>query len=159
MATSGRYANSVRSAWHALRRTKIPFRLAGQMRDALDALATAIAARDSRAAPLAAIDVARAGRDVQLRYEPASEVDRARFGLWTRQLQADAGDGDQASVIGDVATLEWVRDRIPLVSASTAVDEQLRSLEGSAESGELAAAADAAVQLRETVAGVRSGGL
>jgi len=86
-------------------------------------------------------------------------VDRARFGLWTRQLQADAAAGDQASVIGDVATLEWVRDRIPLGSASTAVDEQLRSLEGSAESGELAAAADAAVQLRETVAGVRSGGL
>jgi hypothetical protein len=82
------------------------------------------------------------------------QVDLARFGLWTRRLEADAAAGNAAGVAGDAVTLHWIRRRIPL-SGSTArrADDGLRHLEAeaAADAEELTAAADAAGRLRGIV--------
>jgi hypothetical protein len=73
----------------------------------------------------------------------------------TSQLQSDAASGDQGAALGDVTTLRWIRDRVALEAPDTRrVDDDIRFLEADVEAGELAAVADAAAGLRETVAGL-----
>jgi hypothetical protein len=102
---------AMNDAWTALRAGEVPPRLEPPMTDALEELERAVAARRQERAGHAAIDVAQAGLDLQLRHRPPAEVDRARFELWARQLIVDAVAEDLAGVSGDLATLEWIRDR------------------------------------------------
>ncbi len=108
------------AAWDAYRAGgAVPPLLDLEMTDALDALAgnalvPAVEAHNVTGAAKAAVDVTQAALDLQLRYRPPVEIDQARFGLWVRQLQVDAG-GDEpepAFVAGDVTVLEWTWDRI-----------------------------------------------
>jgi len=145
--------SDMNAAWDAVRATQPPTMLADQMTGALAALAPAVGARDPRAASLAALDVARASLDLELRYRAPVQVDAARFDLWTRQLQVDAAAGAQAGAIGDATTLQWIRDRIGLAGdGALRIDAQLRTLEAMVESGELPAASGAAARLRESLA-------
>ncbi len=82
-------------------------------------------------------------------------VDRARFDLWTRQVLVDAAAGDLSAVSGDVATLEWIRDRLVLGLDSvtlTRIDSSLEALRAHVADGELAGASRTATQLRGVVA-------
>jgi len=127
----------------------VPKRLADKMSHALATLARVVRAGSRREAPPAALDVARASLDLQLRYRPPVEIDLARLELWTRELQADAAAGDRAEALGDVMTLAWIRDRIDLGrSDAVRIDGLLRSLRAAAEAGELTVAANAAARLR-----------
>jgi hypothetical protein len=92
-----------------------------------------------------------AALDFQLRYRPPASIDRARFGLWTRQVGVDAAAGRAGAVSGDVATLEWLRDRFAGGLdgvAITRIDTLLERLRGNVADGELAAAAGTAAKLR-----------
>jgi len=99
-------------AWAVLRAGNVPARLATEMDDALAGLTRAVGARNARAASGAALDVASAALDLQLQHRPPREIDSARLGLWTRRLSSDATAHDRVAVSGDLATLEWIRDRI-----------------------------------------------
>ena len=87
-----------RQAWQKLRTGEVPPRLASVMESALT--------RGS------AFDVAQTALDLQLRYRPPAEIDRARFDLWARRLVVDAKAGNAVGVTGDLVVLEWIRDRI-----------------------------------------------
>jgi hypothetical protein len=100
------------AAWDTFQTSDVPRLLDAQMREALDSLGAAAAAREVADVRQAAIDVAQAGLDLQLRYRPTAEVDRDRLGLWRRQLAVDRAAGDPDAVAGDVATLKAIRDRI-----------------------------------------------
>ncbi len=144
---------AIDAAWNTFRTQAIPKRLAAQTDGAIQALAHAVGARDRRGASHDAVDLVLAGLDMQLRYRPPAEVNVARFDAWTRQLQVDAMAGDHSAVAGDVTTLGWIRDRIALDNAGAGIiDDELRSLEAQAESGEFSAASAAAVRLRQTLA-------
>jgi hypothetical protein len=146
--------NSMTSAWNTFRAAKVPARLGVQMRQALHALASAVGARDSRTTPQAALDVANASLDLQLRYRPAVEINRARFEIWARQLLVDAAAKNAAAVHGDVTTLAWIRDRIAFDSADgNGIDDQLRYLRSVADAQEFEVAMVQAARLRETLAG------
>ena len=146
--------DTMRAAWSAFQAGRAtPPLLATEMTDALDSVAGAVRRHDERGVSQAALDVAGASLDLQLRYRPPVEVNVDRFDLWTRQLEADAASGDQDSALGDVATMGWIRDRIALeASDGRSVDDSLRVLEAAVEAGELRAAAAAAARLRGTVA-------
>lgn len=145
--------DGMQTSWDTFSAGGVPGRLSALTSDALDALSAAVRAHESVKAPLAALGVGQAALDLQLRYRPEAEIDRARFELWTRELQADAAARDSAAVVGDVTTLDWIRDRIPLAAADARrIDDELRSLEAAAESGELKAASAAAERLRGTIA-------
>jgi hypothetical protein len=159
--SAGTTALKLDAAWKGLRAGEVPPRLAPPMTRALDALAAAVDARDAARAGTAAIDVAQATVDLKLRHLPPAEIDLARFELWTRQTLVDAEAGDLAGVTGDVATLEWVRDRFRQILGPvdlTRIDQHLLTLRETVVDQELAAAAEEAAALRETLAGVRAVG-
>ena len=146
---------AIDAAWIAFPVHAVPKRLATQIDEAIKALRRAVVARDLPGASHDAVELALADLDIQLRYRTPAEVNVARFGAWTRQLEVDARSGDRSAVVGDVTTLGWIRDRIPLDNAEAGIiDDALRSLEGQAEAGELGAASAAAVRLRHILDGL-----
>jgi ribosomal protein S7 len=145
----------MRAAWRAHRARGAPRRLVAPTSRALEAVARATEARKPRKARNAALDVTQAALDLQLRYRPPAEIDRARFGLWARQVAVDAAAGRRAAVSGDVATLEWIRDRFARTLdavALTRIDTRLERLRADVADGDLAAASRSAAALRKALA-------
>jgi hypothetical protein len=139
-----------------LRAGGVPERLGTQMSQALHALATAVGAHNRQAVQQAALEVADASLDLQLRYRPAVQINLARFQLWARRLLVDAATNNAAAVHGDVTTLAWIRDRISLDSADgNDLDDQLRYLRSVADAHEFKVAMVQAARLRETLAGLK----
>jgi len=140
-------------AWDTLRAGKLPERLGARMSKALDALVAAVGARDRQQASQAALEIADASFDLQLRYRPVAEINLARFELWARQLFVDAAARNAAGVHGDVTTLAWIRDRTPLTTADgNGIDDQLRYLRSVADANEFEVAMVQAARLRATLA-------
>ncbi len=143
------------SAWDGYRTSRTPVRLGAQMSVALDSLAGAVATRDGREAPQAALDVADAALDLRMQYESPAQINLARFELWTRQLEADAVARDLGAVRGDVTTLGQIRDRLLFDTADqNDVNDQLRLLESVADAREFNEAAVLAARLRSTLTGL-----
>jgi hypothetical protein len=144
----------IRAAWRAHRADGVPPRLVPPTNRALRALERKVALQRSGRARDAALDLLQSALDLQLRYRPPAEIDRARFELWLQQARVDAGAERRAALSGDVATLEWLRDRFARRLDSVAVtriDTLLERLRGNATDGELMAAARTAAKLRSTV--------
>ncbi len=99
------------AAWKAFRTGDVPPRLEKRMRRALEELRRTVAAHDAVETRRAAVGVAQAGLDLQLRHRPPAGIDQDRFELWARQLEIDAAAGNTGLLMGDLATLEWIRDR------------------------------------------------
>jgi hypothetical protein len=143
-------------AWDAYRAGQVPPRLAAELRAALDALATTVRTRSQRRASQAALDVANATLDLQLRYRPPAEINLARFELWAWQLAVDAKARNPGAVHGDVTTLGFIRDRIAINSADgNWIDDQLRYLRAVAEAHEFKVAVQQAALLQRKLEGVR----
>ncbi len=139
------------SSWARFRDSGTPPMLATQMTDALALLTSAVGSHQAGPSRHAAIVVARAAHDFRLRHRPPVEIDRARFELWARQLLVDAAARDHAAVLGDVAVLEWTRDRIlhTLRSADQArLNALLARLKRAAAGRDLNAASQGANDLR-----------
>ncbi len=138
------------AAWNTLQSGKPPRLVAARMSDAMAALGRAASARKPGAASQAAIDVSQSALDLELRHKPAAQIDTARFELWAQQLIVHAAAQDTAGVIGDVAALEWIRDRFAHTLNAAGrrdVDARLRALRGAADAKNLPAAADHAARL------------
>jgi hypothetical protein len=142
----------------------VPPRLADQMDRALDALAGdgLVPAADDQnveGTENAALDVAVAALDLQLQYSAPPAIDRERFEVWARQLVVDANrlEAVPGFVAGDVATLEWVLPRFaPTLDEATRADieAQLADLRVAADDEDVAAAAELAPRLVETIGAV-----
>ena len=144
------------STWTTLRAGRVPERLGAQLRQALHELAPAVDAHNSQQAQQAALEVADASLDLQLRYRPAVQINHARFQLWARRLMVDAAANNAGAVHGDVTTLAWIRDRIPLDSAAGSdLDDQLRYLRSVADAHEFNVAMVQAARLRQTLTGLK----
>ncbi len=137
------------AAWRTVE-TGAPPRIAAPLNNDLNALTRKI--KDRRTAKVAqlAIDVAQSALDLELRHRPAVEVDVERFHLWTQQLRVHAAARDLAAVTGDVAVLEWIRDRVTGAldpAALQGLDAGLRGLRAATDAKNLPAAADHAARL------------
>ncbi len=147
------------AAWKDYRSGEVPPLLEAQMDAALEELTGAVEARTAEAARQATIDVARASLDLQLRHRTAAETDLDLLDLWARQLVVDAAAGDQGGVLGDAATLKWIRDRVARdvsLEELQAIDARLAGLRAAAAAGDLTRAAGTAVSLRATVSETRA---
>jgi hypothetical protein len=137
-------ARSINGAWRSYVRTgEAPPRLEPPMDQALTSLDHALRARERLAAGTAAIDAAQAELDLELRYRPVDAVDRARFGLWARQIVVDADARDLGGMRGDLATMELVRDRFAAGLSGTdraRINASLLALLDSVENKDLPAA-------------------
>jgi hypothetical protein len=148
-------AEDASAAWRAYRSGGVPSRLATEMTRALEELPRAIEKRDRAGAGTAAIDVAQSVLDLELRYRPPAEIDLARFELWARQIIIDASANDVGGITGDVATMEWTRDRFTHIldpADVTRINDHLLELQGSVADKDPAAAREEAASLRNTIA-------
>src|SRR5919109_835145 len=140
----------IEAGWARLRGRRTPVLVSRRMRTEIRALSKAVRNRRPRLSRQSALDVAQSALDLELLYRPPVEIDRQRFVLWTRQLQLDAASGSVAGVTGDVATLEWIRDRIAQAldpAGRHEIDTRLRDLRGAADARNLGAAADHAARV------------
>ena len=145
----------MKRAWKAHQADGVPRRLVAPTDRAIASLARAVRGGNRGKTRNAALDVTQAALDLELRYRPPAEIDAARFDLWARQIRVDAAARNHAAVSGDVATLEWIRDRIARTLDSVAVtriDTLLEKLRGDVADKELAAAAKTANALRKVIA-------
>jgi hypothetical protein len=142
------------AAWGVYQRDRAPRMLESQMSAGLVYLVAAVDAHQSAESRQAAIDVARAGLDFELRHRPVTKVDLDRFGLWVRQAQVDATAREQGALTGDVATLEWVFDRFAhtLDGSAKRIDIQLQTLRKATRAGSFARAQSATARLRTILA-------
>jgi hypothetical protein len=163
-AGAGRWAaaaaevDAMAAAWERAGTGDVPKLLAGQMTDALDALATAAGARGPARCRQAALDAEQAALDLQLRHRDPAAVDLDRLELWARQLQVDAAAKDHGAVAGDVATLQILWDRAGHSAdpaAAERVEAGLRALRRAADKRDLGAAAAALPGLRAAIAAAR----
>ena len=155
-AASKRVSQMV-AIWDAFRTGDVPPRLVAPTSRALKRLAARVQVRDRTKTRAAAVDVAYAGIDLQLRYRLPAEIDLARFELWTRRVLVHAGADGLAGVTSDVATMEWIRDRfVHTLDAVdvTRIDTLLGELRTDVVDEDLAAASDTAEALRELLAGL-----
>ena len=140
------------AAWETYRAGEVPKLIEPRMSDALGSLAEAVDARDATQAQQAAIDASQWSLDLQLRYRPPADIDRARFDLWAARLTVDAAADDAAAVNGDLFTLDYIRDRILHTldgAEATRVNSALEELQTAVDEEDLAAASDAAERLRD----------
>ena len=147
-------------AWDGYRRSgEVPPRLEPPMNRAIGALSAAVRTRDRERGGTAAIDVAQANLDLELRYRSPTEIDVARFEQWSRQLTVDAQAGRLGAARGDVVSMRLIRDRFAhdIPSAElTRIDTHLLALGEGVADEDLAAVAAEATRLRHTVAGLRA---
>jgi hypothetical protein len=134
--------------------TQQPPRVMRLLQTAITDLGSAVHAKRSTAAERATFDVAQSTIDLESRYLDHLEIEVARFHLHTQKLRIDAAAQTTAGVESDVATLEWLRDR--LIEALDAqelaiIDQELAALRIAADSGKLGAAADQATRLGQDV--------
>jgi hypothetical protein len=148
---------SIPAAWRSYAGTgQAPPRLEPPVDRALASLAHAVSTRDQIQAGTAAIDVSQAALDLELRYRPVDEIDRARLELWARQVVVDAAGRDLGGVRGDLATMELVRDRFAggLDGVDRArINAGLLALRDAVESKDLPAAGTEGARLGSIVAG------
>jgi len=149
--------SEITAAWEAYRAGRVPPMIEKVMDDALKALTDAVGSEDPAKAAQAAIRVEQSALDLQLRHRPPVEIDLARLELWTRQLALDVAAEDPAAVSGDVAAMEWTRDRFAHALASAdrdQLDTLLEELRIAADAEDVRAAAEAGVQLGDLLAGM-----
>jgi hypothetical protein len=136
--------------WGTLREGHLPQSISGRLSKTMRALTLAVRAHKPARVAQAAIDVEQSALDLQLRHRPVVEIDKRRFELWTQQLRVHAAANDLAGATGDVAVLEWIRDRFVKTLERGRREElamRLRDLRRATDARNLPAAADHAARL------------
>lgn len=149
----------LRRTWSTLRSGAPPL-LGGQTSEALGVLERAVGRRDRSAAAQAALTLAQASLDLLLRHRPVAEIELARFDLRAAQLVVDAAARDEAAVAGDLAALEWTRDRFAHALEGSdlfRLDRQLDALRAAVNDGDTETARSAAARLRRAVTTLSKG--
>ena len=147
--------DAVRAAWRALSPDEVPRLVRPVMGRAIGALRRSVETRDLVETSNHAIEVARLGFDLQLRYLPTSDIDVARLDLWAAQLISDESAGDEHAVAADAYALDYVRDRIREgldPETLTRVNRELGTIQVAVVDQEPEAAAQAAIRLRRILA-------
>jgi hypothetical protein len=124
--------------------------IAARLQSTLGSLAKAMKSHKAPRVTQAAIDVWQSALDLELRYRPVAEINQRRFELWTQQLRVHAAAKDLGGATGDVAVLEWIRDRFAETldpAQRRELDLRLGGLRAAADARNLAAAADHAARL------------
>jgi hypothetical protein len=136
--------------WQTLRTQKPPPLVAARMTKALATLNVAVRQHQSVPVTRTAIDVALSALDLQLRHRRPDQIDVERIHLHSQLLRVHAAAKDAAGVAGEVAVLEWLRDRITDAlqpAGQQEIDTRLSDLRAASDARNLPAAADHAARL------------
>jgi len=133
--------------WSTLDITQYPPRVVDTMNQALKDLTKSVADKDITTTSHAAINVAQLALDLELLYR--ADVEEDRFHLHTQKLRVHAAGNDAPGVAGEVAVLEWIRDRLAnhLSKAQLAeLDSDLRNIRSASSANGMQATADLAAR-------------
>jgi hypothetical protein len=149
------------TAWRTYRTGEVPRLIEPVLTKALADLSAAVRAKDTLRSEQLSIAVAQSTLDLELRYRPTTDVDLARVDLWAARVLADTAARDAGALRGDVFALMYIRDRI-LGSISdadmTRINNRVLDLQVASPEQDFAVASAAARQLRDIIAGLKSGG-
>ncbi len=148
-------AEAMTSAWDAYSEGGAPAAIAAELNGSLVELVGAVDARAAEVTRQEAINAGQSIVDLQLRYLPPTDINRARLGLWAQQVLVDAEAKEAGAVMSDIVALELIRDRVTHdLDAATAesVDTILADLHAAAEAEDFSAASDAAGELLDLLA-------
>lgn len=148
---------TIKNNWETHRAGSVPPLLEAEMDRILGLLTAGVDAQNAAEARDQAIDLTRFIYDFRLRYQPSTEINRARFDVWLAQVLVDAAAGEAGPVKGDTATLELVWNRIAHTFDSgmtAAIKGQLGDLRKAADAEDVAQASAVAQQLRGTFADI-----
>lgn len=137
--------------WEDYEATGVPPLLAAEMNDAIEALDEAIAARDRTQARQAAVHIAFAGVDFELRYEERTDIDLDLIEVWSLQLQIDRAAHDRGGIRSDLETIRVIRDRLARPLAGR-IEGDLNALRTAAQAGDEAALSMSVKKLHDTIA-------
>ena len=147
----------MKEPWAQLRTSGYPPLVVHTLDKGVARLGRAVAAEEVRATSQAAVELAQSALDLELLHRGNVEVDR--FHLHAQQLRIHAAAKDAAGVAAEVATLEWIRDRLAGLPEATLadLDADLRALRVASDAGNLQAAGDHAARTAALVRGEGSG--
>jgi hypothetical protein len=143
----------IKDKWAELKKSPQPVRVRQALDGAMGRLSAAVAKKDVGATTKATVDVAQSAVDLTLRYRPVPFVDVERFHLHAQRLRVAAAADDAPGVNLEVATLEWLRERLTGTLSGpelARVDDQLALLRSVAASGDLPQTGDVAARLAAT---------
>ena len=149
-ADVSRATQRIRREWNAIRGHALPPLSVEQMNDAVVGLERAVKASEQSAISHAAVEVAQNAIDLGMRAWSVARVEAERFHLHAQRLRVSVAEADGAGVASDVASLEWISDRI--VSSLSEGDQRelgaaLTALRSAADSENLAATGDHAARV------------
>lgn len=144
----------IKDSWKTVAEDATPTLVADALDTALATLTEAVASQEPGPVSSAAVDVAQSAIDLELRHRTVAFVDIGRFHLHAQQLRIDAATADAGGAAAEVATLEWIRDRITGTLSTEElqqVDDKLAQLRTAVNTGNLGGAADQAARLANIV--------
>ena len=143
-------ADRIQAQFDEVGQTQQPPLAMASLGSALSSLKGAIGAKDLNRAAMAAVDIVQSAIDLEARYLDHIEIEVARFHNHTQRLRVHAAADDLAGVAGEVASLEWISERLRGEfgeEAQLAFDDAMRDLRGASNDANAAAAADHAIRL------------
>jgi hypothetical protein len=145
---------SLTAAWDAYKSGDVPPLLESQIDEQIEALTSALSFQNPVDTQQAALDIERSALDLELQFRPPTDIDLARLEILAKQVLVDADDNEEADTAGDIATMEWVRNRFAHAIDSTLlgqIDGRVRDLRTAAVAEDLGAVSEAAAGLRESL--------
>lgn len=142
--------------WADYAATGVPPLLAAAMDDAIETLDEAVDARNRREVRQAAVDIAFAGIDFELRHEERTDIDLDLIEVFSLQLQIDRAAHDRGAIRSDLESIRVIRDRLAPPQAGR-IDGALGALRTATEAGDEEALAVSAANLHETLAEMTGG--
>ncbi len=142
-------ANRIQAQFDLVRATQQPPRVIAALGTTLRSLKRAISARNINKSETRAVDIAQSAIDLEARYLGHDDIEIARFHNHVQKLRVHAAADDLGGVVGEVASLEWVADRLRGQLGSAAqgtLDTDMRDLRRASDDENVAAAADHAVR-------------
>jgi hypothetical protein len=147
-------AEDFSAAWETYKAGDVPPVIETAIDEGLEALNSSLSFQNPIDTQQAAIDLERWAFDLQLQHRPPAEVDVARLDILAKQTLIDSDDNEEADAFGNLATMDWVRNRFAHAidsSLLSQIDGRLRDLRSAASTEDLGALSDAASGLRETL--------
>ena len=140
----------VTSYWNTVKKQPQPVRVVEALDAAVAKLSDAVAQQKAAPTLASAVQVAQSALDLELRYRTVAYVDIGRFHLHAQALRIAAAADDADGVNAEMATLEWIRERITGTLGAdelNRVDDLLANARTAVNTGNFAGAGDEAARL------------
>ena len=148
--TAAATSERIQAQFDTVSETQQPPLVMAVLTTALGSLNSAIDAKNVSKAENAAVDIAQSAIDLESRYLEHNDIEIALFHNHVQRLRVHAAADDLGGVVGEVASLEWITERLRGQigdDAQATLDTGMRDLRGASDDQNVTATADHAVRV------------